>query len=238
MSDSFTFDGISSAAYGVYVFPTDSMVAAPARQYSTLVVPGRSGVLLMDDMRYENTERKYGIVIDDSGEENVALLRNMLASRVGYCRLTDTFDTDHYYMAVYNENFEPTLEWRKREMAKAVISFTRKPQRYLLSGESQTTLTASGTITNPTQFNAKPLLRVYGSGVVGVGGTNITIASHSYSYVDIDCEIGRAYYGATSLDSRITLNAIDFPSLRPGSNGITKGSGITRIIITPRWWEL
>jgi phage-related protein len=238
MSDSFTFDGIGSAAYGVYVFPTDSMVAAPARQYSELVVPGRSGVLLMDDMRYENIEREYGIVIADSGEENVALLRNMLASRVGYCRLTDTFDPDHYYMAAYNQNFTPVMEWRKKDMAKAKISFYRKPQRFLLTGENVITLTSSGNITNPTQFKSKPFIRVYGSGVLGVGSTNITIASHGYSYMDIDCETGRAYYGATSLDSKVTLNAIDFPTLNPGSNGISKGSGITRIEITPRWWEL
>ena len=50
--------------------------------------------------------------------------------------------------------------------------------------------------------------------------------------------MGRAYYGANPLDSKITLNTIDFPSLLPGSNGISKGSGITQIIITPRWWEL
>lgn len=234
----FTFDGINSIDDDLYVFPTDSMVAAPARQYTEQVVPGRSGVLLMDDGMYDNILHEYQVVADDDGQANIALLRNMLASRVGYCRLTDTFDTDHYYMAAYNQDFTPVLEWRRRDMAKAMISFYRKPQRFLLSGESAVVLTASGSITNPTRFKAKPFIRVYGSGVLGIGDTNITIASHAYSYMDIDCETGRAYYGATSLDSKVTLNAIDFPSLAPGSNGITKGSGITRIEITPRWWEL
>lgn len=238
MSDTFTFDGISSATFGVYVFPTDSMVAAPARQYTEQVVPGRSGALLMDDGRYNNILHEYQVVVDDDGQANIALLRNMLASRVGYCRLTDTFDTDHYYMAVYNQDFTPILEWRRRDMAKAVISFYRKPQRFLLSGESAVVLTASGSITNPTRFKSKPFIRVYGSGVLGIGGTNITIASHSYTYMDIDCETGRAYYGVTSLDNKVTLNAIDFPTLNPGANGISKGSGITQIEITPRWWEL
>lgn len=238
MSDTFTFDGISSATFGVYVFPTDSMVAAPARQYTEQVVPGRSGVLLMDDERYENVQHDYSVITNNNGLLNLSMLRNVLASRVGYCRLTDTFDTGHYYMAVYNQDFTPMLEWRKKDMAKALISFYRKPQRFLLSGETIITLTSSGSITNPTRFKSKPLVRVYGSGVVGVGNTNITIASHAYSYMDIDCETGRAYYGATSLDSKVVLNQIDFPSLNPGANGITKGSGITRIEITPRWWEL
>lgn len=238
MSDTFTFDGISSATFGVYVFPTDSMVSAPARQYTEQVVPGRSGVLLMDDGRYENILHKYQAVISNNGQANMALLLNALASRVGYCRLTDTFDTGHYYMAVYNQDFTPVLEWRNKDMAKVAISFYRKPQRFLLSGESTVVMTASGNITNPTRFKSKPFIRVYGSGVVGVGNTNITIASHAYSYMDIDCETGRAYYGTTSLDSKVALNQIDFPSLNPGANGITKGSGITRIEITPRWWEL
>lgn len=237
MSDTFTFDGIVSSTYGVLVYPTDSMISAPARLYTRHTVPGRSGDLLVDEHRFENTVREYGIIIAAYANAQIAALRNALASRVGYFRLTDTFDPTHYYMAMYSEDFQPTLYWRTKDQGKATISFERKPQRFLLTGEQQRTYTGSGSITNPTMFPAKPLLRVYGTGTLGIGSTNITIADHGNDYIDIDCETGRAYYNATALDNKVTLNAIDYPSLLPGSNGVNL-SGVTRAIITPRWWEI
>lgn len=238
MSDTFTFDGIVSSAYGVYAFPTDTMMSTTAHQYTEYSIPGRSGSLLVDESRFPNTTRTYGVIIPASGSSNLDGLRNALASRVGYFRLTDTFDTTHYYMAAYRETYSPTLDWREKRLAKAKITFNCKPQRFLNTGETTVSFSNSGTITNPTRFASMPLLRVYGSGVLGVAGTNITISPHGYSYIDIDCETCRAYYSSTALDDKIALNKIDFPKLAPGSNTITKGSGITSIVITPRWWEL
>lgn len=231
------FDGISTIDYDVYVYPTDTMYQAPAHQYTMLTVPGRSGSLLIDEKRFDNIDREYGVVIAESGKVNIDLLRNALASRGGYFRLEDTFDTTHFFMATYNKIFTPAIDWRGNS-AKITLSFNCKPQRYLKSGETVIDMSSNGNITNPTRFSAKPLLRVYGNGVLGVGSTNITIAGNTYSYVDIDCDMGRAYYGATPLDSKITLNTIDYPELAPGNNGIVLGTGITRVIITPRWWEL
>ena len=240
MSGSFTFDGIGSATYGVYAFPTDSMQNAPARQYNAVTVPGRSGLLLMDSGRYENVTRTYGVVIPENADSNLPGLRAVLASRVGYCRLTDTFDTDHYFMAVYREDFQPTYDWRSGEMGKAEITFECKPQRFLISGETEITKTSSGSVSNPTRFPSKPLLVVTttrsSASVLGVGSTNITLTRQGVTY--IDCEIGRAYNGATSYDDKVALSTIDFPSLAPGSNGISLGTGISKVVITPRWWEL
>lgn len=239
MSDSFTFDGINSVAFGVYVFPTDSLHQAPARQYTKLTVPGRSGALLIDENRFDNTTREYGIITPEDATESIVELRAALASRVGYFRLEDSFDTGHYFMAMYSENFTPSFDWRT-DSGKATISFECKPQRYLKSGETVVSMTASGTITNPTRFPSKPLLRVTTTrataSVLGVGSTNITIKRQGVIY--IDCEMGRAYNGATPLDSVISLNTIDFPTLEPGSNGVSLGTGISRVEITPRWWEI
>lgn len=239
MSDYFIYNGILSDAYHLRVFPTDSMLKAPAHKYEEIVVPGRSGALLMDQRSYDNVPREYDIQIaNDVGLQWFNALRNYLASCSGYLRLEDSFDNGHFFLAAYTEPFDMTADFHSLKRGRGTITFNCKPQRFLTDGETVRTYTSSGTIVNPTRFSAKPLIRVYGAGVLGIGGTNITIAGHGYNYIDIDCETGRAYYGATSLDSKVTLNAIDFPALAPGSNGITKGSGISRIEITPRWWEL
>lgn len=241
MADSFTFDGVSSATWFARVFPSDTMTQAPARIYDKISVPGRSGALLMDRKAYDNVEIEYDVVISgDADFAKLTQMRNYLASRSGYCRLTDSFDTTHYRMAAYMEPFNMTGDWASKKRARGTITFDCQPQRWLLSGERTTTLTASGTITNPTRFASKPFLSIATTrataSVLGIGSTNITITRTGIIY--IDCATGRAYYGATPLDSYISLNTIDFPTLEPGSNSITLGAGISQCIITPRWWEL
>lgn len=241
MSDYFTFDGVQSTTWLARVFPTDSMLKAPARNYNTVIVPGRSGALLMDLKSYDNIAREYDVqIVGDSGLAQFTALRNFLASRSGYRQLTDTFDTGHFYMAAYMEPFDLTADLHSLKRGRGTITFDCKPQRYLTSGTTEITLTTDGTITNPTRFASRPLIKVTTSTAdavtLGVGSTNIVI---TYSgTITIDCETGRAYNGSTSLDSRISLNTIDFPTLAPGNTGIVLGTGITRVKITPRWWEL
>lgn len=241
MSDYFIYGGVNSATFLARVFPTDSMLKAPAHKYEEVVVPGRSGKLLMDLASFDNIVREYDVqIVGDSELAGFIALRNYLASCAGYLRLTDSFDTTHYYMAAYTEAFDLTADFHSQKRGRGTISFDCMPQRFLLSGETAVVMASSSTITNPTRFPSKPLLRVTTNrataSVLGVGSTNITIKRQGVTY--IDCEMGRAYNGATPLDTCISLNTIDFPTLEPGSNGISLGTGISRVEITPRWWEI
>lgn len=241
MSDYFVFGGVSSLTYSARMFPTDSMLKAPAHKYDKVIVPGRSGSLLIDRGSFDNVMREYDVQIaGDTDLTNFSALRAYLASTSGYLRLTDSFETEYYFMAVYSEPFDMTADFASMKRGRGTITFECKPQRWLISGETATALTSTGTITNPTLFPSKPLLRVTttraAASVVGVGSTNITITRQGVIY--IDCDTGRAYNGATPLDSYVSLNTIDFPTLAPGSNGITLGTGISRVEITPRWWRV
>ena len=238
MIDYFVYNGVSSAAYSARVFPTRSMLRAPAHKYNKVTVPGRSGALLMDLASYDNIQREYDVQIaNDSDLAAFDALRNYLASCTGYLRLTDSFDTAHYYMAAYTEAFDMDADWRSKKRGRGTVTFDCMPQRFLLSGETVQIFTASGTIENPTLFPAKPLLRVYGNGTVGVGSTNITIVNTDV-YTDIDCAMGYAYKGGSSKNLNVSLSSRDFPSLAAGETGISLGTGITRVEVTPRWWTV
>ena len=94
-----------------------------------------------------------------------------------------------------------------------------------------------GTITNPTNYDALPLIRIVGSGdcTLTVNGKIVTLTDND-SGITLDCETKRAYNGVTPKDSGMTG---DFPVLIPGENTISwTGSGVTQVNITPRWWEL
>jgi phage-related protein len=86
---------------------------------------------------------------------------------------------------------------------------------------------------NPTLFDAKPLIRVYGKGSITVNGETMEWSGSS-EYVDIDCDIQDCYYMGANMNNYVTG---DFPVLSPGDNVIAF-TGSTSVRITPRWWIL
>lgn len=235
MSEYFIFGGVDCRSYGVAAFEGQTF-GGPARSYEVLTIPSRDGGVLIDSKRTNNTQISYACVIPSSGADRVDDFRNALLSKLGYNRLEDSIHPLEYYQAVIMSDFTPVLDER-RKMAKFTVTFTRKPQRFLKSGESSVTFSGSGSIYNPTLFPSKPLVRVYGNGTVTMGGTTITISGVSSSYVDIDCEVMEAYTGATNQNSHVRFSTNDFPTLAPGTNSISK-SGPSSVVITPRWYKM
>lgn len=105
------------------------------------------------------------------------------------------------------------------------------------TGDVTVVVVSPFTIENPTLFDAKPLLRVYGSGTVGIGEYTFTV-SEADEYTDIDCEMMDCYKGAVNKNPYVTFSNYEFPVLVPGDNTITMGAGITKIEITPRWYSV
>ena len=237
MRNYFTLDGVDSRTFGVYISGQGTF-SAPARPYEAQPVPGRNGDILTGGKRLENGTLTYPAFIVRDFENNIRGLRNFLLSRVGYVRLSDSYHPGEYRMVYYGEAFEPEVTERNNA-ANFELVFGCKPQRFLTSGETAKVYTnsGSGTITNPTRFPSQPLIRVYGTGTVGIGSTTITITAAD-GYTDIDCAIMAAYKGTTNRNAYVQLNTLDFPTLPPGNTGISLSGGVTRVEITPRWWEV
>jgi len=237
MRNYFTLDGTDSRTFGIYI-SGQGVFDSPTRDISFIQVPGRNGDLIGLSTRLQNGTLTYNeSFIIENFQSNLAAFRAFALMAAGYRRLIDTYNPDEYRLVTYAGplSVSPT---KRNNAGQFSLSFNCMPQRFLLSGDRPLTFTSSGNVMNPTRFDAQPHIRVYGAGVLGIGNTNITIASHSNTYMDIDCATGRAYYGATPLDNKVTLNTIDYPVLKPGHNGVALGSGITKVIITPRWWTV
>lgn len=236
MDYTFAFGGISSADFGAWITGKGAY-NAPARKYESVNVPGRNGSLtIKGDPVFEDITVVYPAFIPRNFAQNMAGLRAALTKFSGKQRLADSFHPNEFYLAEFVEALE--VNPAPDAVAGAFeIKFKRDPRRFLLSGEQTTTLTTSGTITNPTEFASAPLLRVYGNGSVGIGDNTLTI-SGAGSYTIIDCEMMEAYQGTASRNENVTFSQNDFPKLIPGVNNITLGSGITQVRITPRWWSV
>ena len=235
MRNSFTFAGTSSLDFGIYTNGRETF-GSPARSYETIAIPGRNGELILDNKRFENYDLKYvSSFIHEDFASNIEAFRNFLLSKHTYQRLEDTYHPNEFRMAIYKDSFEPDV-WPSNDFGQFDVVFNCKPQRFLKTGENKTTYTASSfTITNPTQFDAKPLIRVYGNGILMIGGTAISITDNN-DCIDLDFETMNAHKGITSKNRNVTLSTNDYPSLVPGVNNLTKSSTISKIEVTPRWY--
>jgi len=106
------------------------------------------------------------------------------------------------------------------------------------TGDVEVKVTTPTVFNNPSLFNSKPLIRVYGVGTFRVNDITVTIASHDKPYIDIDCELQECYYGSENMNEYVSFSGNDFPELQPGDNYMLLASGITKLIVTPRWWVL
>lgn len=243
MIHSFTYNGVSSEELGLYVGGQFTF-NAPQRDVTKVSIPGRNGDLVRDNGRFLNTQVAYNIVAMRDFAETARKVRTWLNSAVGYARLEDTYDTDHFRMALVASTIDFETSAFNRT-GKAQIVFDCKPQRFLKIGEAPKVMRVSDPdgmwICNPTQFESKPLIYIqapYGSGEIAVGEQIITLTNIPYS-VTIDSETMNCYSGNTNLNAKVNLGSGGFPKLPPGDTNFSIIDGIIAgIEVTGRWWEL
>lgn len=171
-----SFDNVSSRSYGVYI-TGEAVYNAPEREVEMISIPGRNGQFALDMGRFENIEVTYPAGIFANTEADFARaisdFRNFLCSRKGYVRLTDEYNPNEYRMAIYKSGLE--VEPAQLKAGEFEIIFDCKPQRFLTSGETEISVASGDTLTNPTQFEASPLLKVKGHGTIGFNGYSIAL---------------------------------------------------------------
>lgn len=210
--------------------------AYPERDYTITHIPGRNGDIIQDNGCYKNVERTYEVSFDAPNEDFATYANSVSAwlhSTTGYARLEDSYESDYYRMAVYQES--NIFENLYNQAGTATIVFECKPQRFLKTGDNTITIQNSLTIMNPTGFEAYPLFKVTGtSGVLTVNGNSITFSSID-DFVMLDCELQDAYKENINKNSTISGT---FPVLKPGSNTISWTGGISSVTMKPRWWTI
>lgn len=236
----FWFDGECSATYGLMASGSGTY-NAPERDIENISVPGRNGDLLIDNGRFKNIPVSYPISICQDFARNADEARAWLLCKAGYRRLEDEYNPDIFRMATFKGPINFDVQFLSRA-GDATLTFDCKPQRFLVEGEAARQFLVPSFLVNPTQFNAKPLITVYGIGPgnLTVGNTTVQIKALE-DQVTLDCEVMNAYRqvgeGAPE-NKNNTVRAMPFPELLPGENIISWDGGITSIEIIPRWWTL
>lgn len=188
--NTFTFGGVTSSDFGIYV-SGEGLFNAPKRSAEVVTIPGRNGDLIVDNGSFENIEITYRVFNQekdlDDFRTKLGNLRNALASKVGYQRLTDTFHPTEYRMAAFVDGVEIT-PIKYNTAAEFEIKFNCKPQRFLTSGETAVAVASGGTLKNPTLFDARPLIEVGGYGTINLGNNSVKVNDNKYGYIAISGE--------------------------------------------------
>lgn len=228
-------NGKSSKDFNVYVSDA-GLYGTPERDTESIEVEGRNGDLIIDKGRYKNKEVIFPCLIMQNFSLNFSEFVGYLLSQDGYARIETSFLPNEFIMGKYIGEIDAKPSVFSQE-GSFQIKFSRKPQRYQKDGEQAIEYTANSGIYNPYHGIALPLVRVYGTGTLTIGTTTIIVNSLD-EYVDIDCELQDAYKGAINCNGDIILSSNRFFELKPGNNSIQKTAGISKVVITPRWWKL
>ena len=131
-----TYNGVSSDKFNAVVYRVDTD-DGPALDVEAFEIPGRSGDLLVSNKRFPNVEVEYyAVFAGENAEKDFSDFKNYLLSQTGYKRLEDDEHPDEFYLAYVSKNIEPVFT-KDRSKVKCVVTFTRKPQRFLTSGETE-----------------------------------------------------------------------------------------------------
>ena len=213
MRHSITFGGINSADFDLYV-GGEGTFNAPKRVVEVFEVPGRNGDLVVDQGRFENIEVEYTIINQEADlatfSQKLSAFRNALCSQRGYQRLTDTFHTDEFRMALFIDEFEvKPIEYATASEFK--IKFNCKPQRFLTSGEAEVDIPLTSTspevdLINPTLFESSPLIETVGYGVL-----DISSSAGDYSITINDEDVGELSLASPfSTSTRLTNTSFSY----------------------------
>lgn len=133
--------GVSLDQYGAVV-NSAGIYEKPKRDYEMVHIPGRNGDLHIDNGGWKNVDVTYTVIFPDNRGESFdnrySRLFNALMSQVGYLRVEDDFDVDHFRMGVLSD-ISDIKAGKSGSTGLCKIKLDCKPQRFLKSGTTPVT---------------------------------------------------------------------------------------------------
>ena len=238
---SFTYNGRSSADFGLHI-QSKNVFSAPEYDAEFTSVPGRNGDIINSNRRFANIKVTYTVFL---ARKNTAALASALRDIKGwlyaepdrYHEITDSYDAEYFRYGVISGSLD--IEEQLSKVGSFTVTFNCKPYKYSFAGQQTVAAdSASLSVTNPTAFESRPYIKLYGSGAVtlnvssGGSTTSWTISSID-EYIEIDSELMNCYKGTVLKNDTVTGDG--FPTLQSGTSTISCVGDVTRIEVIPRW---
>ena len=239
---SFTYNGKCSADFGLHIEKKD-VFSAPEYAAEFISIPGRSGDIINPNRRFVNIKVSYTVFL---ARKNVAALAAVLRDIKGwlysepdrYHELTDSYDAEYFRYGVISGNLD--IEEQLNKVGSFTVTFNCKPYKYSLAGQETVSADSSElTIANPTAFESRPYMKIYGSGLFRLvvqpegEGASLWTISEVDECIEIDSELMNCFKDTTLKNDTVTGDG--FPMLKPGTTTIACAGNVQRIEVIPRW---
>lgn len=235
----FTYNGRSSSDFGLHIEKKD-VFSAPSYDAEFISIPGRSGDIINPNRRFANIKVTYTVFL---ARKSIAALAAVLRDIKGwlysepdrYHELTDSYDTEYFRYGVIFDNLD--IEEQLNKVGSFTVTFNCKPYKYSFAGQQMVSVDSTSiSVTNPTAFESRPYIKLYGSGAVALmiqpQGRGMTI-SNLDEYIEIDSELMNCFKDTVLKND--TVKGSEFPVLKPGTCTINCIGDVTRIEVVPRW---
>ena len=158
------FSGINTMDYGIRINGRNTF-GAPERDETVISVPGKNGDVVLDNGRWKNSVVTYECSIARDFRHRFDSFRQAVMAAHGYQRMEDTYHPDEYYIARLSGGQDPNVNLQL-DAGTFTLTFDRKPQRFLKSGEIPIGRDGENSVTmnNPTPYAARPLMRCWTNG--------------------------------------------------------------------------
>lgn len=167
----FTFNGHSSAEFGIRIERKPDLNRS-GRKFKTDSVAGRNGNIYQLQDAWDEVIVAYDIYAGGRNKGDVipafTAIIEWLNSADDYAVLTDSYDPDHYRLAVYVDSMDIESQWYT--IGKATVKFRCQPQRFIV--EEPITVSSGDTIVNSTNHIAKPSISMTGGGACSLLNLN------------------------------------------------------------------
>ncbi len=237
----FTYNGRSSADFGLHIEKKD-VFSAPEYDAEFISIPGRSGDIINPNRRFANIKVTYTVFL---ARKNAPALADVLRNIKGwlysepdrYHEITDSYDAEYFRYGVISGSLD--IEEQLNKVGSFTVTFNCKPYKYSLAGQETVSADASElTITNPTAFESRPHIRLYGNGAVTLNisspdSTSLWTISAIDEYIEIDSELMNCFKDTVLRNDTVT--GYGFPVLKPGETSIACAGNVRRIEVIPRW---
>lgn len=237
MANWFEFAGVRSTDLGVCVreFPD---IVLPEERAEFLTVAGRSGYLtqMEGDAVYSDLSLSIDCIL--ASASNVDAVSAWLRTK-GSGRLILGNMPDRYYIARSVNQIDLKRLMRGRAHRTFAAVFRCQPYRYMNPPVAALALTNGGTIENPGNIDAEPVVALTGSGdiTLTIGSKTLEISGLSGG-ITVDVALGVAY--ATGVTPLVPLTGSvgrdGWPfTIPPGEHAVGWTGSVASAQIEPRW---
>ena len=151
--DELSYNGKNFSDFNTF-FDGSKAFGSPEKDYELVEIMGRNGSLSIYNDRFKDILLPFPCFVRSAFLTHYRALTEFLNSQHGYLRLETSKEPNHYRMALFQGIVEPQTT-PFNHGGQFTINFLAKPQRFLKSGETSTSVQSQSTTytTNPININ-------------------------------------------------------------------------------------